>query len=327
MKIPTPMLGPPIFIAIADTLLLAGASVYSLKKTRVLFFSFFFFLVTLLPYLNIIPISTVLADRYVFIASFSYCFVLGVLYDRFYRLRSRKTSKEFFKVLSTVLFLFLLVGYSFIVIQQNKVWENSYTLWADAVHKQPESNTANAMMGVVYLQLGMDEEAVQYLEKAVHLFPIDYESRNNLGIVYGRMGHPERALRELLIADQLKPNHYPIRVNLSVHYMKQQDYGKALEILQDLVTKNPFDPALYFRLGMLYKEMGHYQAAVSNLLKSSELAPNVIYPYEELGNIYLRQFGDVARAKFYYSKAVAAAAPGEPKAERLRQLIQDLEAM
>ena len=194
MKVPAPMLGLPIFLAIVDTLLLAGVSLWSLKKTKVVFFSFFFFLVTLLPYLNVIPISTLLADRYVFIASFSYCFLLGIAFDKVYALRVKRCSKEFFKVVSTVLFLFLLAGYSFVTFQQNKVWENSYTLWADAVEKQPESNTANALMGVVYMELGMDEKAVEYLEKAVYFLPYDYESRNNLGIVYGRLDQPEKAL-------------------------------------------------------------------------------------------------------------------------------------
>ena len=50
--------------------------------------------------------------------------------------------------------MFLLTSYSLMTIRQNKIWENSYTLWADAVEKHPNSNTANALMGVVYLELG-----------------------------------------------------------------------------------------------------------------------------------------------------------------------------
>ena len=61
-------------------LLLFTLALFSLRWTKVIFFSFFFFLVTLLPYLNIIPISTLLADRYVFIASFSYVFLAGITF-------------------------------------------------------------------------------------------------------------------------------------------------------------------------------------------------------------------------------------------------------
>jgi hypothetical protein len=151
------------------------------------FFSFFFFFITLLPYLNIFPISTLKADRYVFIASFSYVFLIGIGFDRLYGYRHNKFSEGFFKLISVVLFLFLLAGYSFMTIQQNTIWENSYTLWSDAVEKHPESNTANALLGVVYMELAMDQDAIRHLEKAVNCF-LSYLSRNNLGIIYGRIG-------------------------------------------------------------------------------------------------------------------------------------------
>jgi hypothetical protein len=89
--------------------------------------------VTLLPYLNIIPISTLLADRYLFIASFSYCFLLGIVFDRFYTYTNKRFSVGFFKLLAMVVLISILIGYSFMTIRQNMIWENSYTLWADAV--------------------------------------------------------------------------------------------------------------------------------------------------------------------------------------------------
>jgi hypothetical protein len=133
-------------ILILITFSLFAISVLSLRRTRVIFSSFFF--ITLLPYLNIIPISTLKADRYVFIASFSYVFLLGIVFDRFYIYQHKKFSEGFFKLLSITLLLFLLTVYSLMTIRQNKIWENSYTLWADV--KESDSNTANALMGVVY---------------------------------------------------------------------------------------------------------------------------------------------------------------------------------
>jgi tetratricopeptide (TPR) repeat protein len=211
-------------------------------------------------------------------------------------------------------------------IQRNRVWENSYTLWADAAEKYPNSNTANALLGVVYLDLGMDREAVEYLEKAVQILPYDYQSRNNLGIVYGRSGEPDKALREFLLAIHLRPDDDSIRLNLSVFYQREGNYGQAEEILRDQLSKHPQDAYLHFRLGALYKAMGRYEAAIAELLKSSELAPRIITPYEELGNIYGSKLHDVEKATFYYSKALAMTQKGSPRSEELRSLIQDLEA-
>jgi Flp pilus assembly protein TadD len=325
IPISNPILSLRTFIFIGITLLLFGLSFWSLKYTKTIFFSFFFFFVTLLPYLNIIPISTLLADRYVFIASFSYCFLLGIILDRLYIHANKRFSGEFFKLLAVVLLVFLLTIYSIITIHQNKVWENSYTLWADAVEKYPDSNTANALMGVVYMGMGMDEKAVTYLERAVQILPYDYQSRNNLGIVYGRMEQPQKALKELMTAIWLKPDDDTIKINLSAFYQKQKEYKKAEDILKSLLSKTPNNALLHFRLGMLYKEAGQYEAAIKELLKSMELAPHIINPYEELGNIYATEFKDLEKARYYYSKGIEAVPKAKSKIEDLKRMIQDLE--
>ncbi len=325
IPISNPILSFQTLSFIGVTFFLFGLTLWSMKKTKVFFFSFLFFFITLLPYLNIIPISTILADRYVFIASFSYCFFLGVVFDKFYGFRHNRFSENFFKVLSVVLFLFLLIGYASMTVRQNKIWENSYTLWADAVEKYPDSNTANALMGVVYMELGMDEKAVGYLEKAVQILPYDYHSRNNLGIVYGNLGEPKKALNELITAIKLNPEDDTIKINLSVFYQREKEYKQSEEILRYLLSKNPKSANLYFRLGLLYKEMGQYNAAISELIKSMELGPNIINSYEELGNIYLSKLKDVEKAKYYYSKGIEAAPKAKSKVDDLRWMIQDLE--
>jgi len=325
INVSNPLLSLRTLVFVGITFLLFGFSLWSFKKTKVIFFCFFFFLVTLLPYVNIFPISTLLADRYVFIASFSYCFLLGIGFEKLYGLKSKRFSEGFFKLLSIVIFLFLLVGYSFITIQQNQIWENSYTLWADAVEKYPDSNTANALMGVVYMELGMDEKASEYLEKAVKILPYDYQSRNNLGIVHGKLGEPDKALRELMTAIHLKPDDDLIKINLSVHYQRQKEFKKAEEVLNYLLSKKPKDAQLYFRLAMVYKDAGRYEQAVSELLKSMELAPHIINPYEEIGNIYASKFKDLGKAKYYYGKGIEAVPKARSKVEDLRWMIQDLE--
>jgi tetratricopeptide (TPR) repeat protein len=281
ISVSSPILGPRTFIFIGTTILLIGLTFWSLKYTKTIFFAFFFFLITLLPYLNIIPISTILADRYVFITSFSYCFLLGIVFDRFYTFTSTKFSMGFFRLLAITLFLFLLTGYSFMTVWQNRIWKNSYTLWADAVEKYPSSNTANAIMGVVYMEFGMDEKAAEYLERAVEILPYDYQSRNNLGIVYGRLEQPDKALRELMTAIRLKPEDDTIKINLAAFYQRKKEYKKAEEVLSFLLSKNPQNAQLHFRLGMVYKDAGQYERAVSELMRSMELA-HIINSYEEL---------------------------------------------
>ena len=312
-----------VLILITVSLFAVGA--LSLRRTKVIFFSLFFFLITLLPYLNIIPISTLKADRYVFIASFSYAFILGIVFDHLYVFRHKRFSEGFFKLLCTALFVFLLVGYSLITIQQNAIWENSYTLWSDAVEKHPNSNTANALMGVVYLELGMDRDAVKYLEKAVQLLPYDYQSHNNLGILYGRLDEPEKALEEYATAIGLRPDDDTIKINLSVFYQRQKEYEKAEKVLKYLLSNNPQNANLYFRLGLVSKDAGLYEKAISEMLKAIELAPDIINPYVELGNIYATRMKDLEKAKRYYTQGIDAVPKAKSRIQDLRWMVHDLE--
>ena len=312
-----------VLILITVSLFAVGA--LSLRRTKVIFFSLFFFLITLLPYLNIIPISTLKADRYVFIASFSYAFLLGIVFDHLYVFRHRKFSEGFFKLLSAALLVFLLVGYSLITIQQNAIWENSYTLWSDAVEKYPNSNTANALMGVVYMELGMDQDAVRYLEKAVQLLPYDYQSHNNLGILHGKLDEPEKALKEYATAIALRPDDDTIKINLSVFYQRQKEYEKAEKVLKYLLSNNPQNANLYFRLGLVSKDAGQYEKAISEMLKAIELAPEIINPYVELGNIYATRMKDFEKAEYYYTKGIEAAPKATSRTQDLRWMVHDLE--
>jgi Bardet-Biedl syndrome 4 protein len=180
-------------------------------------------------------------------------------------------------------------------------------------------------MGVVYMELGMDQKAIEHLEKAVQILPYDYQSRNNLGIVYGRLEQPDKALKELTTAIWLKPEDDNIKTNLSIFYQRQKEYKKAEDVLKYLLSKNASSAHLHFRLGMVYKEAGSYEAAVSELLKSMELAPHIINPYEELGNIYASRFEDLEKAKYYYAKGIEAAPKAKSRIEDLRSMVQDLE--
>jgi tetratricopeptide (TPR) repeat protein len=76
---------------------------------------------------------------------------------------------------------------------------------------------------------------------------------------------------------------------------------------------------------MVYKDRGQYEEAVSELMKSVELAPHIINPYEELGNIYGNRLKDFEKAKYYYVMGIEAVPKAKARVEDLRWMIQDLE--
>jgi hypothetical protein len=57
-----------------------------------------------------------------------------------------------------------------------------------------------------------------------------------------------------------------------------------------------------------------------------ELSPNIINPYEELGNIYASRLRDLEKAKYYYLKGIESVPKAKSRVEDLRWMIQDLES-
>ena len=121
------------------------------------------------------------------------------------------------------------------------------------------------------------------------------------------------------------PDDDTIKINLSVFYQRHREYRKAEEVLQYLLSKSPQNANLHFRLGLIYRDGGRYEEAVSKFLRSAELAPHIINNYEELGNIYATRVGDLEKAKYYYKKGIEAAPNANARTEDLRWMIQDLE--
>jgi tetratricopeptide (TPR) repeat protein len=143
--------------------------------------------------------------------------------------------------------------------------------------------------------------------------------------VYGRLNEYGKAFKELMTAIWLQPENDNMKINLAVLHQRMGEYDKAEEIMKLLIGKFPESGIYHFRLGMIYKEAGQYEGAVSEFLKSVELAPDIINPYIELGNTYATGMKDLEKAKYYYSKGIEMAPKAKSKVEDLRWMVQDLE--
>jgi protein O-mannosyl-transferase len=306
------------------TLLLTLAALWSRRKTSLFFFSFFWFLIAVSPFLNIFPISILLADRYVYIASFGYCLVMGFLINRLYEVRSGTGKSVVFKSVALLLFLTLLSGYSWMTIQQNKVWKDSFSLWSDAVRKYPEGNLANAMMGGVSIDQGRYERALPYLEKAIRIRPSDVISRKNLGIAYMKLGDFGKAIKEFLTVLQQTPEDETLKFTVAILYGEQKEYRKSEEILDELIRKRPDEYLFHLHKGYLHEETGQFEEALREYERSIRLAPQQPSPYRQLGDFYLYRRKDLKKAIGCYAEALKRTEPSDPKAEQLRWIIQDL---
>jgi tetratricopeptide (TPR) repeat protein len=304
---------------------LVALAVFMRKRSRVVFFAVIWFYITLLPFLNIIPISTLLADRYLLIASFAYCLVVALGLERLWSVTRKDFSKDFFPALTTAILIVLLAGYAYMTVSQNRVWKNSYTLWLDAAAKQGETSSVMNSLGVLYLDGDMDEEALEALEKAVRANPTDPLAHNNLGIAYLRLGEYERSEHHYLRALSLKPDFYKARINLGILSEKKGDFDEAISVFVDILADRPEDSWLHHRLGYTYEMAGQLEEAIGEYKRSIELTPHIITPYESLGRLYMEKLNDHEKAIYFFEKGIEIA-PDSRKAKDLEAMINRLQS-
>ena len=319
LMIPFSILGLFLLLNVA----LIGLAVWMRKRWPLIAFAIFWFYVTLLPFSNLIPISTLLADRYVFIPSFAYCLVLALCFEKLWSVKRKDVSRDFFPFLTTVFLIGLVVGYGYMTVHQNTVWKDSYTLWLDAAAKQEKSSMPMTSLGALFLDGDMDEEALEVLEKAVKANPSDALGHNNLGIAYQRLGDYKKSEHHYLKALSLKPRLYESLFNLGGLYAEKGDFDKSIGVFLDMVAEHPRDARLYFQLGYVYEKAGKVDDAIRSYEKSIDLAPHVITPYESLGRLYLEKLHDQKMAIHFFRKGLQMV----PNSRRTRTLEAEIKRL
>jgi len=313
-------------LSLLGNIAILGCAVLAFKKAKILSFAILWFYIILLPVSNIIPISTKLADRYAFLPSYGWCLVLGIAFERLYRFRLSSTTPQFFKVLSVSGLSLMVLGYGYMTVYQNRIWKNTYTLWADAVAKQPDNHIALCGLAVVFNRAEEYEAARKLLERAVSNAPYDYKSLNNLGITYFHLGHRDKAFRAYQKALSLDPYMREAHVNLALLYIKREQYGAAESVYLHFLQRRDKDANMHYLLGELYRRMGRFADAKSRYEMAVALAPNVSTPYEALGRLYMDHLKDSEKALLYLRRALEIA-KGSKRAEEIKALIDRLRAV
>jgi tetratricopeptide (TPR) repeat protein len=92
-------------------------------------------------------------------------------------------------------------------------------------------------------------------------------------------------------------------INDAIKLREQQLYKDSLEVLNGLDDKVTEKFVLEFEKGLVHRLMGNIDIALDHLLMCSELNPNHVQAYNEIG-IALRNKGDVEKSFFYIRKAL-----------------------
>jgi tetratricopeptide (TPR) repeat protein len=248
---------------------IAAAVIYSRRFTRTAVFGSLFFIVTMLPVLQIVNSGGIVitADRYTYVPLIGVCFAAAAGLDF---LRKRLTGRAAAAALYVVLAgaaasLFALTW------KRCDVWKDSLALWNDIIARPPANAQAYYGRGGALRDIGRYGEALADFNRALELNP------GFAGAYFGR------------------------------GYMYCAFLGKTDSALADLgraVALAPRMPDAWNALGIAEGMKGNWDAAVSSFTRAIGLKPDFVEAYVNRGNARMQGPGGAGGAAEDFTKAI-----------------------
>ena len=253
----------PVALAL---LLLAGAGyicLMLLKADRRTGFWPLLFLIGFLPVSQIVPLVTLMNDRYAYFPLLGAAVMGGI---GAVKLRERLgSSRKFLGLALIAVPLLLLATVSW---QRCAVWRNAATLWRDAARKSPSKADVWEKLGEA--SSGDSDgkaEALHALRTAVKLDPARDNARFKLGLLAMELGEYDEALVHLGLLAEKNPKNVVVMTALGRLYLKRGDYGAAGNALERAYTLQPEAAEVLKSLGDLSLTLRKMEAAREYYLK------------------------------------------------------------
>ncbi|OGP64859.1 MAG: hypothetical protein A3K22_06250, partial [Deltaproteobacteria bacterium RBG_16_42_7] len=278
---------------------------YFLKRVkfhRLIVFGILFFLINMLPVLQIVPAGrTIVADRYTYLSYIGLFFLAGKGFS--YMLKIRTNHSLPVKQFAIVLFMCIVGAFTYLTWQRCLVWKDSVILWTDVIKKYPYAAVAFNNRGSAYLAKNAYDNAIVDFDRAARLDPKDPGAPTNLCGVYWRLERFELAIKECKRAIALKDDCIEAYNNLGSIYFSMGKPDAAVDSYRKAISINRDYAPAYNNLGTVYLKAGRYGEALEACLTALVLKPDFVKAYDNLGSIYI-SLGKQGEALNYYTRAL-----------------------
>ncbi|MDP8213855.1 MAG: tetratricopeptide repeat protein [Candidatus Euphemobacter frigidus] len=275
-------------------------------------FGLAFFIITLLPVLNLVPNSRLGAERFAYLPmlGFSLWGAVGLS-----TLLSGSRKKSLIRLLICLILLLLAAG----TVLQNRVWRNNLTLFRQAVAVSPLSSKAHHGLGNEYFRLGKPGPAASEFQKAIAIFNREPLYYNSLGVAYGELGRFDDALNQFQASARLNPGDPLVLMNLSTLFLRTGNIPRAREEIDRYIAARPFDPSGFLNLGEINIHQGEFRQALAAFRQALEIDPGSVTAREGLGYCYYR-LGEHWLAEAFWRQALELD-PDNPDLKRNLKII------
>lgn len=220
------------FNVIFSIIFVAGLLFFAFRSRKdfpVLSFCIFFFLISLLPVMNIIPTMNLMAERFLYLTSFIVSLIICYII-----IKSNEKGK--LNIAVSVILIITLV-YAILTFQRNQNWKDNETLYMTADGLDGSILLVNA--GNMFANKKQFDEAEKRYRRAIQLREQSVLAHHNLGLIYlikENLDSAEIMIKKGMAIDSLAPDGYFQLANI---YRMQNKIPEAIAQLEKLQRVSP----------------------------------------------------------------------------------------
>lgn len=273
------------------------AALRARKISKEAFFGFLYFILSLVPVMNIYPLTNNIAEHWLYAPMIGLSLFLTCIAVKFWD--EKKKSRPFIALLA----LFYLIFLSYGTFDRNFDWRDEYTIYTDTVKYNPTSIKILNNLGNLYNSRGDFAKAAIFHKKALKVNPREYKTLLNLGIDYEAMGMLDEAFAQYRLSACSNPNYGKAFFHMGNIYVQKGELDGAVFSYRKAISLDDFFIAAHTNLGNTYYRKGEYEKAKEEYEKTLEIYPYSAEAYNNIGSA-LCGLGHYEEAVKEYKKAI-----------------------
>jgi tetratricopeptide (TPR) repeat protein len=188
-------------------------------------------------------------------------------------------------------------------LQAGGQYEKAIEYYREVLRLDPQDDISLYNIAFCFEILDQYDEAVQFFESQIETEPYSELSWYHLALAqHGRMEYREalRAIDYAILIDE----HFDAAYHEKGNILEDMgDFGRAIDVYQELLEMDTFHASVYLRISMSYKQLGNLKAALIYAIKATHEEDNFEEAWMERGLI-LRDLGKLQEGIHFIKKAV-----------------------
>ena len=169
--------------------------------------------------------------------------------------------------------------------------------------KNPNNSDTLHLLGLILIQAGKYELAINHISKAIHVTPNMYSYYFDLGNAFACTGQIDEAINNFKKTIELKPDYFGAYNSLGNALKEKGIFDEAINYYRKALTIKPDYAEAYHNLGAALKEKGKLDEAINNYRKALKLKLDNPLAYYNLGTA-LAEKGKLDEAIEEFRKAL-----------------------